>query len=358
LAFEDSAVMTLKRGARFLPASLLFLACKPPMHVTPVPAADVQIQQSGGAQAVKPGGPVIAGVGLGVATSDLLTDKPAGQVMVGVGDIASCTQKLGLATAMLVDSIIKSDSVADVPTTTFTLGDNVYSSGSEAQFAQCFTPSWGNPKLEVMKNLHPTPGNHDYETPQAAPYFKYFGKAAGVDGTGNYSYDVGKWHVIALNSEVVAGSEFSDADRSAQLNWLEKDLGDHEAACTIAYWHNPRYSSGWHGNDAKFTPLWQTLYDHNVDLDDSRGRTRHDEGDHGDCCRHGRRGASRIQQPEPQLRVSRRGSRRRLDAHARRRRVAVEVRRGRRPSLGQGKRQVPLRANSPGLEAIAARLRL
>jgi hypothetical protein len=266
LAFEDSAVMTLKRGARFLPASLLFLACKPPMHVTPVPAADVQIQQSGGAQAVKPGGPVIAGVGLGVATSDLLTDKPAGQVMVGVGDIASCTQKLGLATAMLVDSIIKSDSVADVPTTTFTLGDNVYSSGSEAQFAQCFTPSWGNPKLEVMKNLHPTPGNHDYETPQAAPYFKYFGKAAGVDGTGNYSYDVGKWHVIALNSEVVSGSEFSNADRSAQLKWLEKDLSDHEAACTIAYWHNPRYSSGWHGNDAKFTPLWQTLYDHNVDL--------------------------------------------------------------------------------------------
>ncbi len=154
--------MTLKRGARFLPASLLFLACKPPMHVTPVPDADMQVHQSGGAQAVKPGGPVMAGVGLGVATSDLTADKPAGQVMVGVGDIASCTQKLGLATAMLVDSIIKSDSVADVPTTTFTLGDNVYSSGSEAQFAKCFTPSWGNPKLEVMKNMHPTPGNHDY----------------------------------------------------------------------------------------------------------------------------------------------------------------------------------------------------
>ncbi len=258
--------MTFKRGARFLPASLLFLACKPPMHMTPVPEADMQVHQSGGPQAVRPGGPVMAGVGVGITTSDLLTDKPAGQVMVGVGDIASCTQKLGLATAMLVDSIIKSDSVANVPTTTFTLGDNVYSSGSEAQFAQCFTPSWGNPKLEVMKNMHPTPGNHDYGTPQAAPYFKYFGNAAGVDGTGNYSYEVGKWHVIALNSEIVSGSEFSDADRSAQLKWLEKDLSDHEAACTIAYWHNPRYSSGWHGSDAKFTPLWQTLYDHNVDL--------------------------------------------------------------------------------------------
>ena len=92
-----------------------------------------------------------------------------GPVMVGVGDIASCTQTLGLATAMLVDSIIKSDSVANVPSTVFTLGDNVYSSGTAAQFAKCFTPSWGNPKLHIMGNVHPTPGNHDYETPNAAP---------------------------------------------------------------------------------------------------------------------------------------------------------------------------------------------
>jgi len=245
-------VIQLKRGARFLPASLLvFAGCKPPFHVTPVPADGPQVRQSGTAAmlpSVKP-----------------LADLTA-PVMVGVGDIASCTQKLGLATAILVDSIIKTDSVANVSTTTFTLGDNVYSRGTEEQFANCFTPSWGNPKFGIMKSVHPSPGNHDYGTPGAAPYYKYFGKAAGVDGEGYYSYDVGKWHVIALNSETVVGSEFSDADRAAQMKWLKKDLEDHEAQCTIAYWHNPRFSSGWHGGDSKFTPLWQMLYDHNVDL--------------------------------------------------------------------------------------------
>ena len=245
-------MIQLKRGARFLPASVLafaaFAACKPPMHVTPIPAEDAQVRHGGVQQSGEP--------------------VPAftGQVMVGVGDIASCTQTLGLATAMVVANVIKADSAANIPTTTFTLGDNVYSNGTEEQFAKCFTPSWGDPKLGIMTSMHPTPGNHDYGTPQAAPYYKYFGKAAGLDGTGNYSYDVGKWHVIALNSETVAGSEFSNADRAAQMKWLEKDLKDHDAACTIAYWHNPRYSSGWHGSDARFTPIWQVLYDHGVDL--------------------------------------------------------------------------------------------
>jgi acid phosphatase type 7 len=245
-------MINLKHVTRVLPASLLLLAeCKPALHMTPVPAADLQLRQTGGPSAAK--------------LSDPLPNL-SGQVMVGVGDIASCTQKLGLATAMLVDSIIKTDSVADVPTTTFTLGDNVYSRGTEEQFAKCFTPSWGNPKFEIMKTMHPTPGNHDYQTANAAPYYKYFGKAAGVDGKGNYSYDVGKWHVIALNSETVVGSEFSDADRTAQMKWLDEDLKNNTAACTIAYWHNPRFSSGWHGSDAKFTAMWQTLYDHGVDL--------------------------------------------------------------------------------------------
>src|SRR4029077_6393318 len=101
-----------------------------------------------------------------------------------------------------------------------------------AQFAQCFTPSWGNPKLHIMKNVHPTPGNHDYETQGASAYYEFFGKAGGVDGKGYYSYDVGKWHVIALNSETVAGSEFSDGDRSAQMTWLGQDLTGAHATWT------------------------------------------------------------------------------------------------------------------------------
>ncbi len=244
-------MIKLKSGARLLPASLLVLTqCKPALHTTPIPATELRVQQTGQVR----------------GADEPVANTYEGQVMVGVGDIASCHQKLGLATAMVVDSIIKSDSVANIPTATFTLGDNVYSQGTEAQFAECFTPSWGNPKLRVMENMHPTPGNHDYGTANAAPYYKYFGKAAGVDGKGYYSYDVGKWHVVALNSETVMGSEFSDADRDAQMQWLDKDLSDHPAACTIAYWHNPRFSSGWHGDDERFTPIWQTLYKHNVDL--------------------------------------------------------------------------------------------
>ena len=186
--------------------------------------------------------------------------------MVGVGDIASCSQRLGTETAMLVDSVLRADSVAGVQASVFTLGDNVYSSGTTEQFEKCFTPSWGDPKRRIMKSLHPTPGNHEYYSPNADPYYRYFGPAAGVVGKGYYSYDVAKWHVVVVNSELFVNSMFSDSARKEQLDWVAQDLKAHKALCTIAYWHHPRFSSGWHGNDTRFTPLWQILHDHDVDL--------------------------------------------------------------------------------------------
>jgi len=186
--------------------------------------------------------------------------------MVGVGDIASCSQRLGIETAMLVDSVLRADSVAGVQASVFTLGDNVYSSGTTEQFEKCFTPSWGDPKRRIMKSLHPTPGNHEYYSPNADPYYRYFGPAAGVVGKGYYSYDVAKWHVVVVNSELFVNSMFSDSARKEQLDWVAQDLKAHKALCTIAYWHHPRFSSGWHGNDTRFTPLWQILHDHDVDL--------------------------------------------------------------------------------------------
>jgi len=186
--------------------------------------------------------------------------------MVGVGDIASCSQRLGLETAMLVDSVLRADSVAGVQASVFTLGDNVYSSGTTEQFEKCFTPSWGDPKRRIMKSLHPTPGNHEYYSPNADPYYRYFGPAAGVVGKGYYSYDVAKWHVVVVNSELFVNSMFNDSARKEQLEWVAQDLKNHKTFCTIAYWHNPRFSSGWHGNDTRFLPLWQILYDHDVDL--------------------------------------------------------------------------------------------
>jgi len=186
--------------------------------------------------------------------------------MVGVGDIASCSQRLGVETAILVDSILRADSAAKVQAAVFTLGDNVYSSGTTEQFEKCFTPAWGDPKRRIMKSLHPTPGNHEYYTPNADPYYKYFGPAAGVVGKGYYSYDVAKWHIVVVNSELFVNSVFSDSARKEQLDWVTQDLKDHKALCTIAYWHHPRFSSGWHGNDARFDALWQILYNDGVDL--------------------------------------------------------------------------------------------
>jgi 3',5'-cyclic AMP phosphodiesterase CpdA len=186
--------------------------------------------------------------------------------MVGVGDIASCSQRLGVETAILVDSILRADSAAKVQAAVFTLGDNVYSSGTTEQFEKCFTPAWGDPKRRIMKSLHPTPGNHEYYTPNADPYYKYFGPAAGVVGKGYYSYDVAKWHIVVVNSELFVNSIFSDSARKEQLDWVTQDLKEHKALCTIAYWHHPRFSSGWHGNDARFNALWQILYKDGVDL--------------------------------------------------------------------------------------------
>ena len=214
------------------------VSCKPPVSLTPPPAASPA--------------PVVALSGA--------------SVMIGVGDIASCSSQLSIGTARLVDSVLRVDSIAKVDNAVFTLGDNVYTSGTTAQFDNCFTPTWGDPKKRIVKNLHPTPGNHEYYTPDADPYYKYFGPAAGVVGKGYYSYDVGAWHVVVVNSEIIVNSSFSAAARQAQMDWVKQDLETHKKRCTIAYWHHPRFSSGWHGSDRKLMPIWQLLYDNDVDL--------------------------------------------------------------------------------------------
>ena len=219
-------------------ALLTAVACKPAVNLTPPPAASrAEVVALSGAS-----------------------------VMIGVGDIASCTSQLSIGTAVLVDSVLRADSLAKVDDAVFTLGDNAYTSGTTAQFNDCFTPTWGDPKKRIIKKLHPAPGNHEYYTPSADPYYKYFGPAAGTVGKGYYSYDVGVWHVVVINSEIVVNTTFTDSARKAQMDWVEKDLQAHKTLCTIAYWHHPRFSSGWHGSDAKLGPVWQLLYDNDVDL--------------------------------------------------------------------------------------------
>jgi hypothetical protein len=107
----------------------------------------------------------------------------------------------------------------------------------------------------------PSPGNHDYNTAGATGYYGYFGASAGDPAKGYYSYDLGDWHIIVLNSNIARDTN------SAQLAWLRADLAATTKQCVLAYWHHPRFNSGAsHGNDTSVQPFWQALYDANADL--------------------------------------------------------------------------------------------
>lgn len=140
------------------------------------------------------------------------------------------------------------------------LGDNQYWDGTLAAHLVSFAPTWG--RLGPL--LRPAPGNHEYQTPGAAGYYDYFGAAAGDRTKGWYSYNLGTWHIVVLNSNCsdIGGC----GPGSPQLLWLEEDLATHPNACTLAYWHHPRFSSGAHGNDATYDAFWRELYKAGADV--------------------------------------------------------------------------------------------
>jgi hypothetical protein len=168
-------------------------------------------------------------------------------VFVGAGDIADCTTVTDSATAALLDGI---------DGTVFTAGDNVYPFGRAIDFTTCYEPVWGRHRTRTR----PSPGNHDYLSPGAAPYYAYFGTHAGAPGVGYYSYNIGAWHIVALNSNVPVNAG------SAQEQWLRADLAAHWTACTLAYWHHPLFSSGEHGNNLYMRDIWQALSDFGADV--------------------------------------------------------------------------------------------
>lgn len=167
-------------------------------------------------------------------------------VLVGAGDIAACPSTGDEATADLID---------DIDGTIFTMGDNAYPDGTDADFQNCYEPSWGRHKPRT----YPSPGNHEYHTPGASGYFDYFGAAAGDPAKGYYSYNLGAWHVVVLNSNIAAEPD------STQHEWLSADLAS-TATCTVAYWHHPLFSSGLHGNQNNMKLTWDALYAANVDV--------------------------------------------------------------------------------------------
>jgi acid phosphatase type 7 len=179
----------------------------------------------------------------------------AGDIACPPGSTPTATTCQQASTAGLISSA-SPDAVA-------LLGDNQYESGSYAQYtgAGGFGSSWG-----AFKGLlRPAPGNHEYGTANASGYFDYFGAAAGTRGQGWYSYDLGGWHVVVLNSSDDC-APVGCAKGSAQEQWLKSDLAAHASQCTLAYWHHPRWTSGFHGNDTAVAPFWDDLYAAGADV--------------------------------------------------------------------------------------------
>jgi len=173
---------------------------------------------------------------------------PAGPaVLIGAGDIAICSNTGAEQTARLLDRL---------GGLVFTAGDNAYFSGTAAEFRDCYEPTWGRHRARTR----PVPGNHDYGTPDAGPYFDYFGTAAGPRGLGYYSYTAGSWKVFALNSEIDVSAS------SPQVQWLRRELSEFQGNCSIAIFHRPLFTSGPNGDNPDMRDVWRALHEFNVDV--------------------------------------------------------------------------------------------
>lgn len=210
------------------------------------------------------GRPSASRLGAPVSSAELRPSKspvaqPQSMLLVAAGDIAcnpanekfkdlegdetGCRQK---ATS---DLVLKLHPDAVMP-----LGDEQYQRGTYNAFMLSYGPTWGR----FVDISHPVPGNHEYLTPGASGYFRYFGILAGAPDEGYYSFELGNWHIVVLNSEcryVAGGCGYG----SAQEKWLKADLAAHPVACTLAAWHEPRFSSGDHDSTGAVDPFWRDL---------------------------------------------------------------------------------------------------
>lgn len=192
-----------------------------------------------------------------ILCSPILGSAETGQVMVGAGDIADCSDLSGArATANLIGSIRG---------TVFVLGDLAYGEGTSTELMRCYDETWGGYK----QRTRPAPGNHEYETKddpaEALGYFHYFSGVAGFAGEGYYSYDLGSWHVIVLNSNCSEVKGGCDAG-SPQERWLKQDLAAHPSLCQLAYFHHPLFSSSLPEPNKELEPMWSDLYRAGVEL--------------------------------------------------------------------------------------------
>ena len=225
---------TVVRRPRPAPAPLPAGPAPAPMPLGPAPAP-------------MPGGPspVIAAAG------DIACDPADPDYHDGNGTSLACRHKH-------TSDLLVGTGLSGV----LTLGDNQYEDAQLTKFQRSYGPTWGRAKAIT----YPSAGNHEYLDPAggAKGYFDYFGAAAGERGKGYYSFDLGSWHLLALNSN--CSSVGGCGAGSPQEEWLRRDLATTRAACVLAYWHHPRFSSGQNGDTAEVEPLWRALHDAGADL--------------------------------------------------------------------------------------------
>lgn len=193
-----------------------------------------------------------AGIACGSELRSPLAPGPSGEaVLVGAGDVGVCGASGSMATGRLLDR---------ESGTVFVAGDIAYPDGSAEQFRNCYDPAWGRHK----DRTRPAPGNHEYGSPGAGPYFAYFGANAGPPGLGYYLYRKGTWQVFSLNSNTESG------ERRTQIDWLDRALeAPGASSCAIAYFHHPLFSSGPHGvipTMPVVNEFWRTLYNAGAEI--------------------------------------------------------------------------------------------
>jgi acid phosphatase type 7 len=204
------------------------------------------------------------GIGVGVAAAVRDGNQPEAVEATGdgrsatvlaAGDIAECDHQGDEATAKIL---------AGYPDATILpLGDLAYDHGTPEEFTRCFATSWGKFKSQ----MRPATGNHDHSTKNAQGYWDYFADQGGPYDKYYYSYTLGSWHLVALNSDCwrVGGC----ASDEPQAEWLRSDLAKSGALCTLAYWHRPPFTSGRYGDPsdtARVRPLWRILHENGVEI--------------------------------------------------------------------------------------------
>jgi 3',5'-cyclic AMP phosphodiesterase CpdA len=184
--------------------------------------------------------------------------EEASVTVLAAGDIAFCERDWG---RKISDWLRGYSGVSGAPATAallerlpgavLALGDLAYWEGTTEEFRDCYDRSWGRYK----DRTYPVPGNHEYRSPEARPYFDYWGARAGAAGEGYYSFERGGWHIVALNSNIAM------EEGSEQETWLRRDLAASSADCILAYWHHPPFSSGRHGDQPQVRDLYRALYE-------------------------------------------------------------------------------------------------